>query len=54
MSGAMESRELLRQLASRKDHLQDLTAGGIYGIINAGRITNTFAKIEVEGNRLLS
>lgn len=39
MSGAMEARELLRQLSARKDHLQELTDGGISGIINAGRIT---------------
>ena len=39
MSGAMEARELLHRLRVRKDHLKDLTQGGISGIINAGRIT---------------
>ncbi len=54
MSGAMEARELLRQLSARKDHLQDLTDGGISGIINAGRITRLWVEDNQHGYPFLS
>ncbi|EOM1363110.1 TPA: restriction endonuclease subunit S [Klebsiella pneumoniae] len=54
MSGAIEARELLRQLRVRKDHLQDLTEGGISGIINPGRITRLWVEDEQNGYPFLS
>ncbi|MAU22284.1 MAG: hypothetical protein CMH13_17460 [Martelella sp.] len=54
MSGAMEARELLHQLTARKDHLQDLTKGGISGIINAGRITRLWVDDSQHGYPFLS
>jgi len=54
MSGAMEARELLRQLSARKDHLQELTDGGISGIINAGRITRLWVDDDQHGFPFLS
>ncbi|WP_293687788.1 restriction endonuclease subunit S [Thiolapillus sp.] len=54
MSGAIEARELLRQLSARKDHLQDLTKGGISGIINAGRITRLWVEDAEHGFPFLS
>lgn len=54
MSGAMEARELLSQLSVRKDHLQDLTKGGISGIINAGRITRLWVEDDEHGYPFLS
>lgn len=54
MSGAMEARELLRQLSARKVHLQDLTDGGISGIINAGRITRLWVDDNRHGYPFLS
>ncbi|MCG7880910.1 MAG: hypothetical protein AB2614_12900 [Candidatus Thiodiazotropha endolucinida] len=54
MSGAMEARELLRQLSARKDHLQELTDGGISGIINAGRITRLWVEDDQHGFPFLS
>lgn len=54
MSGAMEARELLQQLTARKDHLQDLTKGGISGIINAGRITRLWVDDNQHGYPFLS
>lgn len=54
MSGAIEARELLRQLSARKDHLQDLTKGGISGIINAGRITRLWVEGAEHGFPFLS
>ena len=54
MSGAMEVRELLRQLTARKDHLQDLAEGGISGIVNAGRITRLWVENDQNGYPFLS
>ncbi|HBR4454658.1 TPA: restriction endonuclease subunit S [Klebsiella pneumoniae] len=54
MSGAMEARELLGNLRAKKDHLQDLTEGGISGIINAGRITRLWIETPEHGYRFLS
>jgi len=54
MSGAMEAREILRQLPARKDYLQDLTEGGITGIINAGRITRLWVDDDQHGYPFLS
>lgn len=54
MSGAIEARELLRQLSARKDHLQELTDGGISGIINAGRITRLWVDDDQHGFPFLS
>lgn len=54
LSGAMEARELLRQLPVRKDHLQDLTEGGISGIVNAGRITRLWVDDNLHGIPFLS
>jgi type I restriction enzyme S subunit len=54
MSGAMEAREILRQLPARKDHLQDLAEGGISGIINAGRITRLWVDNDQHGYPFLS
>jgi hypothetical protein len=54
MSGAMEARELLGKLHARKDHLQDLTEGGISGIINAGRITRLWVDTPEHGYKFLS
>lgn len=54
MSGAMEARELLGKLRARKDHLQDLTEGGIAGIINAGRITRLWVDAPEHGYKFLS
>ncbi len=54
MSGAMEARELLRKLKARKDHLQNLTEGGISGIINAGRITRRWVDTTEHGYPFLS
>lgn len=54
MSGAMEARELLRQLSARKDQLQELTDGGISGIINAGRITRLWVDDDQHGFPFLS
>lgn len=54
MSGAMEARELLHKLSARKDHLQDLTKGGIDGIINAGRITRLWVDDDQHGFPFLS
>jgi type I restriction enzyme, S subunit len=38
LSGAIESRKILEDLSVRKDPLCELTAGGMAGIIHAGRI----------------
>lgn len=54
MSGAMEAREILRQLPARKDHLQNLTKGGISGIINAGRIARLWVDDDQHGYPFLS
>ena len=54
MSGAIEARELLGQIRVRKDHLQDLTEGGISGIINPGRITRLWVEDEQNGYPFLS
>ena len=54
VSGAIEARELIRQLPMRKDHLQDLTEGGINGIINAGRITRLWVDDDLHGCPFLS
>lgn len=43
MSGAIEARDKLHRLSVKKDQLQDITEGGISGIINAGRITRLWA-----------
>lgn len=54
MSGGIEIRELLRKLSVRKDRLQDLTEGGISGIINAGRITRLWVNDSEFGFPFLS
>lgn len=54
MSGAIEARELLRQLPVKKDHLQDLTEGGLSGIVNAGRITRLWVDDDKHGFPFLS
>lgn len=54
MSGALEARELLAKLPVKKDHLQDLTKGGISGIINAGRITRLWVDNSEHGYKFLS
>lgn len=54
MSGAMEARELLHQLSARKDPLQELTDGGISGIISAGRITRLWVDDDQHGFPFLS
>jgi len=54
MSGAMEARDLLGKLNARKDRLQDLTEGGISGIINAGRITRLWVDSSEHGYKFLS
>ncbi|NIC05352.1 methylation-associated defense system restriction endonuclease subunit S MAD5 [Billgrantia bachuensis] len=54
MSGAMEAREILSQLPARKDHLQNLTKGGMSGIINAGRITRLWVDDYQHGYPFLS
>lgn len=54
MSGAIEARELLRQLPARKDTLKDLTDGGISGIVNPGRITRLWVEDDQHGYPFLS
>lgn len=54
MSGAMEARQLLNKHSARKDRLQDLTAGGIAGIINPGRITRLWVDDDQHGYPFLS
>lgn len=54
MSGAMETREKLRQLSVRKNQLQELTIGGTEGIINAGRITRLWVNDATHGYPFLS
>ena len=54
VSGAVEAKELLHRLSARKNQLQELTAGGISGIINAGRITRLWVDDNQHGFPFLS
>ena len=54
LSGAAEAREILKKLPVRKDPLQDLTRGGIRGIVNPGRITRLWVKDPSQGFPFLS
>ena len=54
VSGAIEAKELLNQIPARKDRLQDLTEGGVSGIINPGRITRLWVSDEQHGYPFLS
>lgn len=54
MSGAREAKEKLARLSVRKDRLQQLTAGGMDGIINAGRIKRQWVDDPAYGVPFLS
>lgn len=54
MSGAREAKEVLARLAMRKDKLQELTAGGKAGIVNAGRIKRLWVEDPAYGVPFLS
>lgn len=49
MSGALEAKIRLEELACRKDRLADVCDGGIAGLVNAGRITRQWAADSVHG-----
>lgn len=49
MSGALEAKIRLEELACRKDPLADLCNGGIRGLVNAGRITRQWATDSAHG-----
>ena len=54
MSGAREAKDKLVRLPVRKDPLQALTAGGMAGIINAGRIKRQWVNDPAYGVPFLS
>jgi len=54
MSGAIETRALLKRLSVKKECLQDLTRHGIGGIINAGRISRVWVDDPAYGHPFLS
>ncbi|MEC8813493.1 MAG: restriction endonuclease subunit S [Pseudomonadota bacterium] len=54
MSGAIETKELLKKLRAKKDHLRSLTENGIGGIINPGRITRIWVDDPAHGYPFLS
>ena len=54
MSGAIEARQLLKELSARKDPMQDLTKNGVAGIINAGRISRIWVSDHEHGFPFLS
>ncbi len=49
MSGALEAKIRLEELACRKEPLADLCNGGIRGLVNAGRITRQWATDSAHG-----
>jgi len=49
MSGALEAKIRLEELACRKDRLADVCDGGMAGLVNAGRITRQWAADSVHG-----
>lgn len=49
MSGALEAKIRLEELACRKDRLADVCDGGLAGLVNAGRITRQWAADSVHG-----
>ena len=49
MSGALEARIRLEELACRKDRLADVCDGGMAGLVNPGRITRQWAADSVHG-----
>ncbi len=53
-SGALETRVLLEKLHVETQPLEELTLGGIEGIINAGRITRTWVNAPEHGVPFLS
>ncbi|OFC36759.1 methylation-associated defense system restriction endonuclease subunit S MAD5 [Acidithiobacillus caldus] len=54
VSGAIEAKEVLSRLAFKKDKLQDLTKGGINGLVNPGRITRIWVDDPAHGYPFLS
>lgn len=54
LSGALEAKIILSALPVPKEHLVDLTAGGIAGIVNAGRIKRTWAADSEHGIAFLT
>ena len=54
MSGAIETRILLKKMSFKKNALQSLTRGGISGIINAGRIARIWVDHPDYGYKFLS
>lgn len=54
MHGAVETRMRLARLTVHTDHLRDVTAGGMGGIVNAGRITRQWVTDPKFGVRFLS
>lgn len=49
MSGALEAKIRLEELACRKDRLADVCDGGLAGLVNAGRITRQWAADSAHG-----
>jgi len=49
MSGALEAKIRLEELACRKDRLADVCDGGLAGLVNAGRITRQWAADSMHG-----
>lgn len=54
LSGKIETENVLARLAVDRSHLSDVTAGGIDGIINAGRITRSWVTDTAYGVPFLS
>src|SRR5437588_6621944 len=54
LSGALEARVLLEKLRVEKQPLEELTLGGIEGIINAGRIARMWVNAPEHGVPFLS
>jgi type I restriction enzyme, S subunit len=54
LSGAFEAKIILEKLSAKKEPLQNLTLGGMNGLINAGRITRNWVNDPEHGLPFLS